>query len=359
MRSKRIVSLCCAAMMTMGGMQSALSVQAAGFHVRGDVNADGVVGIADAVVLQKWLLGIPNTTLQNWDAANLCKDAELDVSDFTCMKRMILNPQPSVEITSPSCKAAALACIEDEEILYADHIDTRIAPASLTKLLTASVALQHLSPDTVITVGTEQQLVKPHSSLCLIKAGHKLKLCDLLMGMLIASGNDAAYTVAVAAARADQPDVTLSDSQAVTHFSEMMNQYAIEIGMKNSHFVNPEGWDDSDQYTTVSDLLILAKHAYSIPEIKAITGIYQKKVYFVSGENVTWTNTNSLLNPNSEYYCADAVGIKTGSTSNAGKCLIAAVRHDEKTYLSVVIGCATDSDRYALTLKILSAFGIR
>ena len=88
-------------MMTMGGMQSALSVQAAGFHVRGDVNADGVVGIADAVVLQKWLLGIPNTTLQNWDAANLCKDAELDVSDFTCMKRMILNPQPSVEITSP------------------------------------------------------------------------------------------------------------------------------------------------------------------------------------------------------------------------------------------------------------------
>ena len=176
--------------------------------------------------------------------------------------------------------------------------------------------------------------------------------------MLMASGNDAAYTVAVTTARAVKPDTAMTDAQAVSCFTELMNSYASSIGMKDSHFTTPEGWDDASQYTTVSDLLILANHAFSIPEIKTITGTYQKKVYFVSGENVTWTNINALLNPNSTYYCADAVGIKTGTTANAGNCLIAAFERNGKTYLSAVVGCGTGNDRYELTLKMLSQFGV-
>ena len=339
-------------------MLSALPVNAEGFSIKGDVNADGVFDVADVVLLQKWLLAVPDTHLENWQAADLCKDNRLDVFDLCLMKRELIYASEAVHITSPACKAAAFACADDRELLYYDNINEHIAPASLTKLLTASVALHYLSPDTVVTVGSEQSLVKSGSSLCLIRPGHKLKLYDLLTGMLMASGNDAAYTVAVTTARAVKPDTAMTDAQAVAYFSELMNSYASSIGMKGSHFTTPEGWDDASQYTTVSDLLILANHAFSIPEIKTITGTYQKKVYFVSGENITWTNTNALLNPNSAYYCADAVGIKTGTTASAGNCLIAAFERNGKTYLSAVVGCGTGNDRYELTLKMLSQFGV-
>ena len=321
-------------------MLSAMPVNAEGFSIKGDVNADGEFDVADVVLLQKWLLAVPDTHLENWQAADLCKDNRLDVFDLCLMKRELIYASEAVHITSPACKAAAFACADDGELLYYDNINEHIAPASLTKLLTASVALHYLSPDTVVTVGSEQNLVRSGSSLCLIRPGHKLKLYDLLTGMLMASGNDAAYTVAVTTARAVKPDTAMTDAQAVAYFSELMNSYASSIGMKDSHFTTPEGWDDASQYTTVSDLLILANHAFSIPEIKTITGTYQKKVYFVSGENITWTNTNALLNPNSAYYCADAVGIKTGTTASAGNCLIAAF------------------ERYELTLKMLSQFGV-
>lgn len=358
MKPKRIVSILLAIVLTSGNMLSALPVNAVGFNIKGDVNADGVFDIADVVLLQKWLLAVPDTHLENWQAADFCKDNRLDVFDLCLIKREMLYSSQPAQITSPACKAAAFACIDDEILRYSDNINERIAPASLTKLLTASVALHYLSPDTVITVGSEQSLVKSGSSLCLIKPGHKLKLYDLLTGILMASGNDAAYTVAVTTARAAKPDTAMTDSQAVAYFSELMNNYASSLGMKGSHFTTPEGWDDASQYTTVSDLLILANHAFSIPEIKTITGTYQKKVYFVSGENITWTNTNALLNPNSTYYCADAVGIKTGTTSNAGNCLIAAFDRNGKTYLSAVVGCNTGNDRYELTLKMLSQFGV-
>ena len=339
-------------------MLSAMPVNAEGFSIKGDVNADGVFDVADVVLLQKWLLAVPDTHLENWQAADLCKDNRLDVFDLCLMKRELIYASEAVHITSPACKAAAFACADDGELLYYDNINEHIAPASLTKLLTASVALHYLSPDTVVTVGSEQNLVKSGSSLCLIRPGHKLKLYDLLTGMLMASGNDAAYTVAVTTARAVKTDTAMTDAQAVAYFSELMNSYASSIGMKDSHFTTPEGWDDASQYTTVSDLLILANHAFSIPEIKTITGTYQKKVYFVSGENITWTNTNALLNPNSAYYCADAVGIKTGTTASAGNCLIAAFERNGKTYLSAVVGCGTGNDRYELTLKMLSQFGV-
>ncbi|MCM1133904.1 MAG: D-alanyl-D-alanine carboxypeptidase, partial [Ruminococcus flavefaciens] len=262
-------------------------------------------------------------------------------------------PEP---ITSPSCKSSALYCVDDRKFIYKDRTDNFVSPASLTKLLTASVALYYLSPDTVITVGSEQNLVKPYSSLCLIQPGHRLKLYDLLTGMLMASGNDAAYTVAVSTARAVYPDISMTDSEAVQYFSGLMNDFAENIGMQNSHFVNPEGWDDDNQYTTASDLLILAEYAITVPEIREITGTYQKYVVFDSGENVTWTNSNNMLNPNSPYYCSYAVGLKTGTTDSTGNCLIGAFSKNGRLYISVVAGCNTNADRYNLALKLLNDY---
>ena len=326
-------------------------VHAAGFCVMGDLNGDGVCTLADIVLLQKYLLAEPDIDRTSWRAADYDSSGALNACDLTLMKRAMLCPRALSE--SAECAAAGLLCADDGLLLYSENIDAQIAPASLTKLLTATVALRCLDPDTVITVGSEQSLVKPHSSLCLIKPGHRLRLRDLLTGMLVASGNDAAYTVAVAAARAANPCKSLSDAEAAAAFADMMNACAAEIGMTHSHFVSPEGWDDPQQYTTAADLLLLAQHSFSDPVIREITGTLQTKVYFVSGENAVWKNTNSLLDPESKFYCADAIGMKTGTTAAAGRCLIAAFQRGGKTYFTAVTGCRTDSARYLLTLQML------
>ncbi len=259
-------------------------------------------------------------------------------------------PNPSTPVNEElPYKAYALYCVEDKRFIAGDGIDVHAAPASLTKLLTASVALRYVKPDEVITVGTERDLVHSGSSLCFILKGHRLKLYDLITGMLMVSGNDAAYTVAVSTARAVSGDSAMSDTEAAAYFCDLMNDLARELGMKNSHFTTPDGWDDPEQYTTAYDMALLARYALSVPEIREIVSTRQKYVVFESGENITWTNTNKLLDPESEFYSESAVGMKTGTTENAGNCLIAAFSKKGKTYISVVMGCDTDYDRYSIT----------
>lgn len=342
----------------------------------GDINGDGLIDAADAtLILAEYSALSTNGVSMFSDSQKVSADINKDGFTDACDSSLILafysylstggtetdienwlNPVYPEPITSPSCKSSALYCVDDGRLIYKDRTDDFTAPASLTKLLTASVALYYLSPDTVVTVGSEQNLVKPYSSLCLIQQGNRLKLYDLLTGMLMASGNDAAYTVAASTARAVYPDIYMSDTEAVQCFSGLMNDFAENIGMHNSHFVNPEGWDDDNQYTTVSDLLILAEYAMNVPEIREITGTYQKYVVFDSGENVTWTNSNNMLNPNSPYYCPIAAGLKTGTTDNAGNCLIGVFIKNNKSYISVVTGCNTNADRYNLTLKLLNDY---
>ncbi len=253
---------------------------------------------------------------------------------------------------SPLCRSSLLYCVDDDTVLYRDSPDIRTAPASITKLLTASVVLRNMKPDDVIEVGSELDLVHDDSSRCFISAGNRLKVYDLLTGMLLCSGNDAAYTAAVTTARATHPDQILSDQEAVEVFVAMMNETAAEIGMANSHFATPDGWDDDDQYVTAEDLITLGNYALSVPEIRSIVGIFETYVVFESGENITWKNTNYLLDPDNDFYCADTIGMKTGTTDNAGYCLLSAFRKNGKTYLSAVLGCLSDNDRYELTLQL-------
>lgn len=252
---------------------------------------------------------------------------------------------------------AAVVCrVGDTETIFEYNADMRVAPASLTKLLTASAALEHMRPDEVITVGSEQELIPPESSVCLIAPGHQLTLRDLIRGMLMRSGNDAAYTIAVSVARAENPNEELSYPAAMEHFCELMNESAKQLGMNNSRFTTPDGSDSSGQYSTARDLSVLAKYALSFPEIREIAAEYQKYVVFESGENITWTNTNRLLNPDDEFYRKDAIGLKTGTTSKAGCCLIAAFVKDSDTYITVVTGCDTDEERYSSTLLLVTKY---
>lgn len=261
---------------------------------------------------------------------------------------------PQIFVSAPY---AGLYNAQTMECFYAKGQTDRIYPASLTKILTACTALKYVSADSVFKVGTEQSLVPEGSSLCLIQQGHRLKLRDLLTGMLMCSGNDAAYTVAVNIARIVSGSRNMSNSQAVAYFSELMNNYAHDIGAINSNFTNPDGWDNANQYSTVYDLALISAHAIQIKEIKDIISCYSKHVVFDSGENITWTNTNELLHSESEFYLPQATGLKTGTTHNAGYCLIAVINYDGTEYIAVVIGCATNSERYRNVHEFVKLLG--
>ncbi|MCM1530429.1 MAG: D-alanyl-D-alanine carboxypeptidase [Alistipes sp.] len=258
-------------------------------------------------------------------------------------------------IAEPACNGAALYCVDDGQMLYSYNIEEKAAPASLTKLLTAAVALEYLDNDDIIYAGSEQYLVQSGSSLCGLQYGSYSTVNDFVAGLLMSSGNDAAYALATSTARKVYPENEMSDDAAVNVFCGLMNTTAQKIGMTGSVFTTPDGWDDTNQYTTVSDLLLLTEYTLKIPKIKEIVGTQSQTVVFGSGEVYDWTNSNLLLDPYSDYFRQDAVGVKTGTTLNAGNNLISAFVINGKTYISVVVGCATDTDRYELTLKLIDA----
>ena len=135
-----------------------------------------------------------------------------------------------------------------------------------------------------------------------------------------------------------------------------MNDFAQELGMTDSHFVNPDGWDDPQHYSTAADMVKLAEYALTVPEICETMKTAYKTVSFSAGGYATWTNNNYFVIPGSNYYSPDALGMKTGTTENAGYCLITAFKRNSKTYICLAMGCNTDYDRFDLTQKLLESY---
>lgn len=275
----------------------------------------------------------------------------------------VVSPEPEVSTPAeeptfdPSTFSATRAGLYELDTLtpiYEMAAERRMATASMGKIVTALTALRYVSPDTVFTVGTEQALVSPYASRCFIAQGQQLTLHQLLMGMLLPSGCDAAYTIAVNVARMAANDPDMGDEAAVSYFCGLMNDLAAELGAVNSHFANPDGWDNKEQYTTVQDLAIFVANAMESETIREIVSTREQWVVFVSGENITWRNTNALLNPESKYYCPNAVGMKTGTTTAAGNCLAAVVEQNGSLYISIIVGCPTEAGRYEDTFKLLN-----
>lgn len=260
-----------------------------------------------------------------------------------------LPPAPTLDVQS-----AFVYDLKNRQYLYKNAMQNTIAPASITKLLTACIAMEYFNADDAITVGTELNMVQPNSSLCFITYGHCLTILDLLYGLLLQSGNDAAYTLAVNVARKESGNPNLSDSEAVQHFTQIMNSFAAEIGMKNSHFTSPDGYDTSEQYVTPEDILLLAMTAKKYPIINMIVSTFTKNMTFLSGETITWTNTNQFLDINSVYYNPYVSGMKTGSTVNAGTCLLTSYNDGDHDLILFVAGCKSDEARYEQTSMLIN-----
>lgn len=243
-------------------------------------------------------------------------------------------------------------CGEENFMAISDDSGERVYPASVTKIFSAYVALQYLDPDKVITLGREVYMVEPNSSYAGVKNGQTITVRDLVWGMLLPSGNDAAYGLAVAAARAYSGNSKMPWDDALEYFADMMNRTAQTNGMTGSHFTNPDGYHDPEHYTTCEDLAIMARLALSNDLIRTCTETVRKQVIFSNGERVSWGNTNDLVDTKSQYYHPDAVGLKTGHTGYAGFCVLSAFELNGEYIIIGSFGCQRPEDRYIDTLKL-------
>ncbi len=237
--------------------------------------------------------------------------------------------------------------------IYEESPSALLYPASMTKIVTASVALKYVSPDDVVKVGSEQDLVNWDSSKCGIVKGQRLSIEHLLYGLMLPSGNDAAYTIAVYVARTVSGREDMTDEEAVKCFAELMNDFCAEIGAMDSHFVNPEGWHSEEHFTTVNDLAIITQYAMTIPLIRDIVSCPVIEVHVASGQKMTFMNSNPFLQKNSGYYNEYVTGMKTGSTNAAGKCLITTINLMGNEYITVVAGCGDNESRNKTTQALI------
>lgn len=244
----------------------------------------------------------------------------------------------------------------DRKMLYTSAPATEaLFPASITKLFSAWVALQILEPDTVVMAGKELGLLQPGSSTAFIAYGSYLTVEQLVEGMLLPSGNDAAYVLAAAAGRKIAGSPELSAKKAVAIFVEEMNRRAEEAGLANSQFTNPDGYHGEDHYSCPGDLATIGELALADPIISQYMALQQDTVTFASGETITWYNTNRLLNPESAWYCEAAVGMKTGYTEEAGYCLLAAFEKEDRHILVGIFDGENKLSRYTDAVTLFEA----
>jgi len=245
----------------------------------------------------------------------------------------------------------------NDKLIFEDTREgSKLYPASVTKLYSSWVALQIMEPDEVVTVGDELKLVHEGSSVASLRAGQQPYVRNLVEGMMLPSGNDAAIVLAVAAGRKLAGDENLDAETAMYTFVDEMNRKAAELGFERSHFANPDGWHSGSHYTCINDMIITAKLALSDATISRYIRRAEDEVTFASGQTVTWENTNKLLDEEEPYYRTDAIGMKTGYTRQAEQCLMSAYRcSDGRTLVIGVFGYADGNKRYSEINKLAKA----
>ena len=240
-------------------------------------------------------------------------------------------PIPESNAISTSAKAFCVMCADTGEVLASSNAHLRLSMASTTKIMTALILAELNTLDKEI-VTTKEMVTVEGSSMGLLE-GDSISYYELLVGMLLASGNDAANTTAIAV------------SGSVEAFAKLMNKRANEIGMKNTNFVTPSGLDDDEHYSTAFDMSLLACEALKNDTIRNI--VSQKKITISYGNppyQRTLYNHNKLLG--SYEYC---IGVKTGFTKKSGRCLVSAAEMDNCRVVAVTLNNPNDwSDHEAL-----------
>ena len=231
------------------------------------------------------------------------------------------------------------------EVLFESASRERRYPASTTKILTLMVAMESGGLEDIVTIPQEAADVPADSSLVPVTPGEQMRKLDLLYGLMIRSGNDAANAVAVL------------EAGSVEAFVERMNEKAAQIGMGDSHFANPHGYHDEEHYTTAYDLALLARAGMSDPDFcRVVTCLSYTLPATSKRDALTIRNEYEIFDPASEFYLPYAAGIKSGYTSRAGFCYVGAAQQDGRSLIAVVLG-APSRNRAWRDLQKLFEYG--
>ena len=224
---------------------------------------------------------------------------------------------------TPDVSAQSAILIEKNSgrILYSKSADLRLPIASTTKIMTALCALEYCDINMTVTISDTASGVEGSSMY--LETGEKMTIKELLYGLMLSSGNDAAVAIS---------EATECD------FIQLMNETADKIGAKNTHFTNPNGLPDDEHYSTCSDMARITAYAMQNPDFCEIVCT---KSYRIEGEGKAYprvlVNHNKLLNAYD-----GCIGVKTGFTKAAGRCLVSAAERDGMTLICVTLNAPND-----------------
>lgn len=230
------------------------------------------------------------------------------------------------EVYAPSC---ILMDLDSGKILYSKNSNEKMFPASTTKVMTAILTLENKQLTDIVTISHNSIYNVPYGySTASLYEGEQLTVEQLLHVLLIPSANDAAFALAEYV------------GGSVENFANMMNAKALEIGCKNTHFVNPNGIHNDNHYSTAYDLALIGKYAMQNDIFKKIVS---ETTYTLPSTNKydkadrIFNTTNELIRSNSKYYYKYATGAKTGYTENAKSCIIATATKDNVNLIAVIL----------------------
>lgn len=325
--------------------------------------AAALLFVLGLIVMISVTLSVAQNPPETTEAATEPTTAEMDTTEPDTAEPLTEFPAEPADTTPPeqleltASKAFVYDCTKGALLYVGGDPEEKAAPASLTKLMTALVALKYLDEDAVITVGEEVTWIDPDSSIAALQSGNRLTAKMLVQGLLMQSGNDAAYTLAVAGGREIAGNPELDGRQALGVFVDAMNSQCRDMGLVNTHFMNPDGIDEEGHYSCVTDLITISLKVMENETIMRYCGMASDYVVFESGEDYVWESSNYLLHEDLSFYTPEAIGLKTGSTELAGKCLISAFRQEDgRTLLIGVLGSTGDGQRYTDTLTLYDMY---
>lgn len=238
--------------------------------------------------------------------------------------------------------------IDKQEVLYANGAFDRVYPASITKIMTAILAIRYGHLDEMVTVSQENVTMEEGSQMCGFMAGDQLTMDQLIHCLLVYSGNDAAAAIAEHVAGSTEA------------FVEMMNSYAAELGCTGTHFTNPHGLQDENHYTTPYDIYLMLKEALTYSSFTEIT---QMPSYTVEFQRADGSAMSITLEATDQYLTGEStppkdvtvLAGKTGTTSSAGNCLALLSQNGYgQPFVSIVTGASSKELLYQQMNALLS-----
>ena len=272
------------------------------------------------------------------------KAAHTFAEDLCVVTENVTNDE-TVDMTQ--AEAAVLFDLNNCQVLYAKNAHEKLHPASLTKVMTALVALKYGSIDQVMTATSAVNITESGATLCGIKPGDTMTLNQALYVLLLQSANDVAMMIAE------------NVGGSVDHFIELMNQEALELGATNTHFMNPHGLTQEEHYTTAYDLYLIFNEALKYEKFNEIiqTSSYEATYSDSAGAVKTINIQTSNLFLRGNYKAPDnitVIGGKTGTTNAARSCLMLLSRDaGGSPYISVILKAETRDLVYEKMIDLL------